>query len=106
MRTVNLYEETISELYANGASPQDVRYVTDGYTWSTWEDFVELAKKVHYPNQYGSVIISKDLKVVGDHFWLERHSAGSIEWAEWWEFKTLPTKPEEQETILNFMFED
>lgn len=54
-----------------------------------WNEFAELAQ-FSYDTGFGTREINPSLKVVGKDFWLERHE---YDGSEWWEFKTLPTKP-------------
>ena len=100
---INLLEETIAELQANGKQESDVLWVGDAYYnfnhdahpyisyKSTWEDFCSKAN-FEYNNGYGGNEISMNLIVVGKDFWLERHE---YDGSEWWEFKTMPIEPEE-----------
>ena len=41
-------------------------------------------------NGFGGAEVNENLFVVGADWWLERHE---YDGSEWWEFKTLPTKP-------------
>ena len=107
---VNFLEETIECLHDNGRTEVDVLWVGRDYVKysspnrerivykSTWEDFCSKAN-YEYDNGYGSRMIPNDLIVVGKDFWLERHE---YDGSEWWEFKEMPTEPEEiRELELN-----
>ena len=85
---MNLLEETINILKKNGKSQDDVRWVGNKSGYITWEEFKQLANR-RYDNGYGAVKVNEKLVVVGDDWWLERHN---YDGAEWWEYKTLPTK--------------
>ena len=97
----NLLNETIEVLKTNGKQETDVLWVgRNYYSWtenknvaykSTWDDFC-LKANFYYDNGYGGNEIPMDLIVVGKDFWLERQDYDGY---EWWEFKTLPTEPEE-----------
>jgi hypothetical protein len=58
---------------------------------SSWEDFCSKAN-FRYDAGFGGNEIPMDLIVVGKDFWLERHE---YDGSEWWEFKAMPTEPEE-----------
>ena len=100
----NLLVETIGCLIENGKTPSDVLWVQHsilesgkwprGYK-TTWEDFCAKAN-FEYDNDYGWVEIPGDLLIVGRDFWLERDE---YDGCEWWEFKTIPSEPEEQREI-------
>ena len=89
-KMINLLKETLEVLLENGKSEQDVRWVGVPEVGSmSWEEFKQLADK-HYDDGYGAENVNSKLVVVGDDWWLERHS---YDGAEWWEFKILPKKP-------------
>lgn len=89
----SLLQETIEILNDNGKSPTDVEWVGkyDGYY--TWEEFENQAKDIRYNPSWGHLEINMSLVVVGKDFWLERHE---YDGSEWWEFKTLPIKPDKK----------
>ena len=60
----------------------------------TFEKFKESAKNIYYDSGYGSNEIPMNLVIVGDNWWLER---AEYDGSEWWEFKTLPIKPDKEE---------
>jgi hypothetical protein len=85
----NLLDETRSKLNENDKTEADVRWVgsADGTYAMPWEAFVVIAN-VNYDDGYGSQEIARDLVVVGDDWWLERHE---YDGAEGWEFRRAPT---------------
>lgn len=96
----NLLSETTEELALNGKSVDEVLWVQIGERGYrnprkaisfTWEQFAALAKDVNYDSGYGGNEILGTLKIVGCDWWLER---GEYDGSEWWEFKTMPTRPE------------
>lgn len=97
----NFLEETIECLHDNGKTEADVLWVGRNYISypsreriiykNTWEHFCSKAN-FEYDDGFGGAEIAEDLIVVGKDFWLERHE---YDGSEWWEFKTMPTEPEE-----------
>lgn len=87
----NLLEETIRELKINGKSLNDILWCSAHDYYFRPEDFIALAN-FEYADGYGMRIIDSSLKLVGKDFWLERHE---YDGAEWWEFKTMPEKPDQ-----------
>lgn len=88
----NLLKETLEVLSDNGKSFDDVLWVGSGDGYITKELFLKLAD-VNYDSGYGGQEIAQDLLIVGEDWWLER---GEYDGSEWWEFKTVPTKPNNQ----------
>jgi hypothetical protein len=99
MSEMNLLKETINEM--DPYEPKDVEWVGvydwREYTpkkkigWMTWAEFASVAKDFNYDNGYGGEQVELSLVVVGGHWWLERHE---YDGSEWWEMKSLPTRPE------------
>ena len=88
---INLLQETVETLEQNGKSSADVEWVgIKNNSYYTWEEFEEQDKCVEYDADYIFEEIDRRLVVVGKDFWLERYE---YDGSEWWEFKTLPTKP-------------
>jgi hypothetical protein len=90
---INLLQETLEALEKAGKAETDVAWVRFGSSTAfhcSWSDFAAAAN-FDYDNGYGGAEIDLSLKIVGDNWWLER---GEYDGSEWWEFKTLPTKPE------------
>lgn len=98
MSSTNLLTETLAMLKDNGKSSQDVTFVRfgEGPFFCSWDEFVAAADFT-YNNGYGGAEVDQGLKIVGADWWLER---GEYDGSEWWEFKTLPTKPEKQRTPI------
>jgi len=98
----NLLQETIEYLKYHGHTLDDIKFIMsneNNYYYSlqktVQENFyakvnAEILKNilnVNYDSGYGSQNINRDLKLVGDDFWLERHE---YDGSEWWEFKKFP----------------
>jgi hypothetical protein len=92
----DLKKETLDVLESHNKSAEDVFFVTDGKGYISFEEFLELAN-FRYDCGFGLNIINLQLKVVGGDFWLERHE---YDGSEWWEYKTLPTKPEKHGVLI------
>lgn len=104
----SLLQETIDVLSSAGKTISDVRFVVSGGRWldrgdklqlGSWDDFAKLAD-IKYDSGYGSAEINTTLKIVGDNWWLER---GEYDGSEWWEFKTIPSKPTDTVPLQNIM---
>ena len=54
----------------------------------SFDKFKEIAD-FEYDDGYGGAEIP-DVRIVGSNWWLER---GEYDGSEWWEFKTIPQKP-------------
>jgi hypothetical protein len=67
-----------------------VLFVTDEKGYISFEEFLE-ESDFEYNNNHYLHKINLKLKIVGKDFWLERSEYDGL---EWWEFKTLPIKPE------------
>ena len=102
----NLYEELISILTEYNKTLDDIEFISMD-TSSVYsktnlveiskDNFIEVAKRTNYDDDgYGGVEIPKSLKIVGKDWWLERHE---YDGSEWFEFKTMPERPDKIETI-------
>jgi hypothetical protein len=91
---VNLLIETLDALRRNSKWPSDIAWVQWETFYCSWIEFEAIAS-FEYDAGYGGNEISLSLKIVGADWWLER---GEYDGSEWWEFKTLPTKPDMQRT--------
>lgn len=87
---INLKEETIKKLEEYGKNPEEVKWVGCESFKIPISEFWKLADKF-YDNGYGGEEVAEDLLVVGDNWWLERHT---YDGAEWWEYKTIPYEPD------------
>ncbi len=94
----NLYDETVSVLFGNHKSTEDVMFVTNGVKSTSWEEFAKLIKNVVYDGGYGSQEISGALRIVGDRWWLER---SEYDGSEWWEYKTVIEQPPVGEFVID-----
>lgn len=102
---MNLLKETIDVLKDNNKNPEDVLWVGDKTLFFTWEHFARIADK-EYDDGFGGEEVLTQLLVVGNDWWLERHS---YDGSEWWEFKSLPTRPEKQyqlKSVFHEYYED
>ena len=53
MYNESLLGETLRVLKDKELRPEDVQYVLTSEVWMTWEEFANIAKKVHYDSGYG-----------------------------------------------------
>ena len=97
MSDTNLLTETIEILKENGKTLQDIKWIGTADKWIDLNTFVMLAD-FNYNSGYGRAEINEGLKVVGEDWWLERHE---YDGSEWWEFKTMPKKPDNKVGNLN-----
>lgn len=89
----NLLTETIGVLADSQKTPADVKWCGSDDMWFDWETFAKVAEKTNYDSGYGGQEVAKDLVIVGEDWWLERHE---YDGNEWWEFKARPARPEKQ----------
>ena len=68
----------------------EVYWMPDAYGTVPIENFKEMADR-EYDDGYGGAEVNTHLIIAGDDWWLER---GEYDGSEWWEFKTMPKKPE------------
>jgi len=92
----NLLKETIRTLEENSKSEKDVLWVGTDEWFTSWGKFKELSD-FEYDDGFGGEQINLKLKIVGEDFWLERHE---YDGSEWWEFKSLPQKPNTFKEII------
>lgn len=107
----NLLTETAEILLQCKKVKDDVRWVGVRYAGVgredtglsfTWEQFSAVAN-LEYDNGFGGNEVEGSLVVVGDDWWLER---GEYDGSEWWEFKTMPTKPPSGMPTKDIIFTD
>ena len=85
---VNLLFETIDVLKENGKSLNEIIFVTDGCNCHmATKSYLRKLLDIDYDNGYGEVAINKELKLVGQDFWLERYE---YDGKEEWKFKQKP----------------
>lgn len=98
----NLKEETLQALAEHGKTIDDVRWIGTRAEEIPVDDFLRVADR-EYDEGYGGAEV-RYIFVVGDDWWLER---GEYDGSEWWEFKTMPTRPTEKakEPLTEFVFD-
>lgn len=91
---MNLLNETRELLEENGKTIFDIKW----FGTSECEYICDLQQllNVNYDNGFGGHEIPLDFILVGDDFWLERHE---YDGSEWWEYKSMPKKPEKMKTV-------
>ena len=92
----NFKNETLQVLESKNKKQKDILFATDGKNYIDKDEFFELAD-FNYDDGFGGNEIFMGLKLVGKDFWLERHE---YDGSEWWEYKTMPTKPEHKDKII------
>lgn len=100
---INLLQETLEMINYWGKTPQDVEWCgtrTRGYF--NWDHFSHIAN-VEYDESYGDQNVYPNLVIVGKDWWLERHE---YDGSEWWEYKTLPEKPEKEILVKSVLGEN
>lgn len=85
----NLLEETIKILKEYRKEISDIKWIGNYDYYVNIDDFLRVAD-TNYDSGYGGQEVATDLFIVGDDWWLERHE---YDGSEWWEFKTIPIKP-------------
>ena len=112
----NLLEETLEIMQNHGKSIKDVKFVRCDWKvydynleyykeyeyYMSWEDFASMANRF-YDSSYGGTEVKDNLQIVGKDWWIERHE---YDGSEWWEFKSLPTQPEEYKKFSPFKYEE
>jgi hypothetical protein len=88
---INLLVETLDVLRQNNKTPEDVLWCSSDKGYFSFDEFVEKAQGIDYDNGYGGVEISRGLIIAGKNWWIER---AEYDGSEWWEFRTMPKKPE------------
>lgn len=92
---MNLLNETIEKLKEHEKTPDDVLWVGNHTTYTTWEDYERVAN-IDYDDGFGGNEIADSLLVVGKDFWLER---GEYDGSEWWNYKEYPIKPTQKKKL-------
>jgi hypothetical protein len=83
----NLFDETLNALNYNGKNLEDIISIQGDDLSISLGNFIEIAQSTNYDSGYGSQYVAKDLKIIGDGWWLERRE---YDGSEWWEFCTAP----------------
>lgn len=111
---INLLDETLEIIKKNGKSTDEIKFVRCKWKeWTsigvvcyeyymTWEDFASQAN-IEYDDEYGGTEVKGNLQIVGTNWWLERHE---YDGSEWWEFKSLPNKPNKYKKFSPFKYEE
>lgn len=94
---MNLRTETLDTLKAHDKTIEDIRFICSGGVNIPIDAFFMMADRT-YNNGYGGAEVDMGLQIVGDDWWLER---GEYDGSEWWEFKTMPKKPD---TPLDYIY--
>ena len=87
---MNLRTETLETLKNYNKTVEDIRFICSGDRNIPIDLFFMRADK-EYDDGYGGAEVDQCLTIVGDDWWLER---GEYDGSEWWEFKTMPKKPD------------
>lgn len=86
----NLKTETLEILKEYNKTIEDIKFICSRDTNIPIQMFFKRADKT-YDSGYGGAEVDEGLMIVGDDWWLER---GEYDGSEWWEFKTMPKKPD------------
>ena len=85
----NLKTETIELLKEHGKTVDDERFIRASGVEIPLDVFWKEADR-NYDDGFGGAEVNGSLMVVGIEWWMERHE---YDGSEWWEFKTLPSRP-------------
>jgi len=97
----NLLDETLECLKENNKDVFDIKWISVNNNILDWSEFESVAN-TEYNSGYGyfgKLKVNNGLVIVGDDWWLERKEGEDA--SQWWEFKTLPMKPESYIFKLN-----
>lgn len=94
---MNLYEEVVIVLKKYEKTVNDIKFISLKEKSVDINQFLQIAKVTIYDNGFGLPEIDESLMIVGDDWWLERHS---YDGTEWFEFKRLPSMPNEKIEVL------
>lgn len=89
---MNLFKETLEILKDNSKNFEDILWIGTINYYVDKEKFKEIAN-IEYDDSYGAQEVAKNLIIVGNDWYLERHE---YDGSEWWEFKTIPIKPDKE----------
>jgi len=99
---INLLQETLDILKEYGKTPNDVVWVGSQDQYTTWKRFEEHANQ-SYCSGFGSEEVDPFLIICGNDWWLSR---GEYDGSEWWEFNTLPSRPNNFVKLLPLFVRD
>jgi hypothetical protein len=99
---ISFHTEIIDTLKKYNKTVNDVIFVTDSKHYCHFSDFLNTIKNYTYNDSWGIPYINLNLKIVGEDWWLER---GEYDGSEWWEFKTMPTKPEVKSSSIRWKYD-
>jgi len=97
----NLLEDTREVLEENGKTIFDILWF--GNDKFVFDCDIQALFNIEYDSGFGGAEIPEDLIVVGADFWIERHE---YDGSEWWEYKTMPTKPTQSKRAVNLLGRD
>lgn len=97
----NLLKQTIRDLAEHGKTLDDILWVGTNEVEIPLPVFKSLANK-EYDSGYGAPAVATDLIVCGNGWYMERHE---YDGAEWWEYKTMPKRPN-RAVIPNVIVDD
>lgn len=89
---MNLREETLRILEKHNKTIKDIKFICSCDENIPIEMFFIKADR-KYDDGYGGIEVDPYLKIVGDDWWLERDE---YDGSEWWNFKTMPPRPNEK----------
>lgn len=92
----NLLEQTKNILECNGKTLQDIEWIGCKSFTISFDDFLRMADVEVDEDSYIEQVFL-DLLICGDNWWLERQT---YDGTEWWEYKTIPTKPNENRSDI------
>lgn len=93
---MNLLKETKDVLKMHDKTLDDIKWIGSPSFKVNKELALKVFGKTYYDAGYGAQKVAKDLLVVGEYWWLERHE---YDGSEWWEYKEMPNMPEEEYKI-------
>lgn len=85
---MTLLETTLRELRKNNKKPEDILYIQTSEFKISWENFKRVAD-FELSSEYYAPIVTMDLVIVGDGWWLEREC--DDEWIiDYWVYREFP----------------
>lgn len=99
---INFKEETLKVLKEHGKTINDVVWVGNDEVEYSMTSLLN-CWDVEYDNGFGGTEVDEDLLIVGKDWWLERDE---YDGSEWWEFKSLPKRPDKIVEISSVLYKD